>query len=171
MNAIFASGPAALAALSKATTSIPIVAIDLESDPVAKGYVQSLARPGGNITGIFPDIPELSGKQLGLLMEIVPRLSCIAIFGVPGVNALQFAATETAPRGPGLRLRFRRCESPMTYTALWRRSASGTSKPVSCCHPLSCLVFEANRGACARQAAFAHFLVWQISKGGRPHSL
>jgi putative ABC transport system substrate-binding protein len=102
VNAIVASGPAALAALSKATTSIPVVGIDLESDPVATGYVESLARPGGNITGIFLDIPELSGKQLGLLIEIVPRLSSIAIFGVPSFNAPQFAATETAARGAGV---------------------------------------------------------------------
>ena len=83
VNVIFAGAPAALAAASKATTSIPVVGIDLESDPVAKGYVRSLARPGGNVTGMFLDIPELSGKQVGLLKEIVPRLSRIAIFGVP----------------------------------------------------------------------------------------
>jgi putative ABC transport system substrate-binding protein len=98
VNAIFAAGPTAFAAASNATTSIPIVGIDLESDPVAKGYVKSLARPGGNVTGIFLDIPELSGKQVGLLQEIVPRLARIAIFGVPGLNAPQFAATETAAR-------------------------------------------------------------------------
>ena len=102
VNAIFAIGPAAVAAASKATTSIPVVGIDLESDPVAMGYVKNLARPGGNITGIFLDIPELSGKQLGLLKEIVPRLSRMAIFGVAGVNALQFAATETAARAVGV---------------------------------------------------------------------
>ena len=90
VNVIFAGAPAALAAASKATTSIPVVGIDLESDPVAKGYVKSLARPGGNVTGMFLDIPELSGKQVGLLKEIVPRLSRIAILGVPGLNALQF---------------------------------------------------------------------------------
>ena len=98
VNAIFAAAPAAVAAVSKATTSIPVVGIDLESDPVAKGYVTSLARPGGNITGMFLDIPELSGKQLVLLKEIVPRLSRIAIFGVPDLNSLQFVATETAAR-------------------------------------------------------------------------
>ncbi len=59
------------------------------------GYAKSLAHPGGNITGVFHNIPELSGKQVGLLKEIVPRLSRIAIFGVPALNALQFAATET----------------------------------------------------------------------------
>jgi putative tryptophan/tyrosine transport system substrate-binding protein len=98
VNVIFAAAPAALAAVSNATTSIPVVGIDLESDPVAKGYVKSLARPGGNITGMFLDIPELSGKQIGLLKEIIPRLSRIAIFGVPGLNAPQFKATETAAR-------------------------------------------------------------------------
>jgi putative tryptophan/tyrosine transport system substrate-binding protein len=72
------------------------VGTDFENDPIVKGYARTLARPGGNITGMFLDIPELSGKQVGLLKEIVPRLSRIAIFGVPGLNALQFAATESA---------------------------------------------------------------------------
>jgi putative tryptophan/tyrosine transport system substrate-binding protein len=94
MNVIVAAAPEAVAAVRNATTSIPIVALDFESDPVAKGYVKSLARPTGNMTGMFLDIPELSGKQIGLLKEIVPQLSRIAIFGVPGVNTSQFAATE-----------------------------------------------------------------------------
>jgi len=98
VNAIFAAAPAALAAVSNATTGIPVVGVDLESDPIAKGYVKSLGRPGGNVTGMFLDVPELSGKQVGLLKEIVPRLSRLAIFGVPGLNAPQFAATETAAR-------------------------------------------------------------------------
>ena len=72
--------------------------MDLESDPVAKGYVKSFARPGGNVTGMFLDIPELIGKQLGLLNEIVPHVSRIAIFGVPGLNAPQFKATEAVAR-------------------------------------------------------------------------
>jgi len=98
VNAIFAGSPASLAAASKATASIPVIGLDLESDPVAKGYVKSLARPGGNVTGMFLDIPELSGKQVELLKAIVPRLSRIAIFGDPNLNTLQFAAVETAAR-------------------------------------------------------------------------
>jgi putative tryptophan/tyrosine transport system substrate-binding protein len=98
VNVIFAAGPLAVAAARNATGNIPVVAIDLESDPVAMGYVKGLARPGGNMTGMFLDIPELSGKQVGLLKEIVPRLSRLAIFGIPGLNTLQFAATETAAR-------------------------------------------------------------------------
>jgi putative ABC transport system substrate-binding protein len=96
VNAIFAATPAAAAAARNATTSIPIVAVDLESDPVAVGYVKSLARPGGNMTGMFLDLPELSGKQVGLLKEIVPRLSRIAIVGIPELNTAQFAAAKSA---------------------------------------------------------------------------
>jgi putative ABC transport system substrate-binding protein len=95
---IFAAAPEALAAASNATISIPVVGVDLESDPVAKGYVKSLARPGGNVTGMFLDIPELIGKQLGLLKEIVPHVSRIAIFGVPGLNTPQFKAAEAVAR-------------------------------------------------------------------------
>ena len=102
-NVIFAANPGALFAAIKATTSIPLVGIDLESDPVAKGYVQSIARPGGNITGMFLDIPQLCGKQLDLLKEMVPGLSRIAIFGIPGHNAAQFAATETATGAAGVK--------------------------------------------------------------------
>jgi putative ABC transport system substrate-binding protein len=102
VNVIFASTPEAVALIRNVTTSIPIVAIDLESDPIAKGYVTSLARPGGNMTGMFLDLPELSGKQVGLLKDIVPRLSRIAIFGIPGLNQAQFAAAETAVRALAL---------------------------------------------------------------------
>ena len=55
MKVIFAPTPEAVAAAVNATTSIPIVALDLESDPLAKGYVKSLARPGGSMTGMFLD--------------------------------------------------------------------------------------------------------------------
>ncbi len=98
VNVIFASTPDAIAAARSATSSIPTVAVDLESDPVAMGYVKSLARPGGNLTGVFLDLPELSGKQIGLLKEIVPRLSRIAIFGNPDLNgdAATAEAVKTA---------------------------------------------------------------------------
>jgi putative ABC transport system substrate-binding protein len=96
VNVIFAATPDAGAAARNATTSIPIVGVDLESDPLASGYVKSLARPGGNFTGMFLDLPELSGKQIGLLKEIVPHLTHIAVFGIPGLNATQFAAATAA---------------------------------------------------------------------------
>jgi putative tryptophan/tyrosine transport system substrate-binding protein len=88
VDVIFApGGPVLVAAAREATSSIPIVAHDLESDPVAKGWVKTLARPGGNMTGFFLDTPEISGKQVGLLREVLPYLSRIAVLGVPGLNA------------------------------------------------------------------------------------
>jgi putative ABC transport system substrate-binding protein len=95
-DVIFARGPAAVAAAVRATTTIPIVAVDLESDPIALGYAKTLARPGGNVTGVFLDLPELSAKQLQLFREIVPGLSRVALVGDSTGNAAQFRATERA---------------------------------------------------------------------------
>ncbi len=58
VNAIFASTPDAIVATRSATSTIPTVAVDLESDPIAMGYIKSLARPGGTLTGMFLDLPE-----------------------------------------------------------------------------------------------------------------
>ena len=82
----------------KATSTIPIVGLDLESDPVASGFVASLARPGGNLTGIFLDLPELSGKQLQLLKETVPGLQRVGVLWEPDVGEPQLRATEEAAR-------------------------------------------------------------------------
>jgi putative tryptophan/tyrosine transport system substrate-binding protein len=102
VSVIFAAYPESLVGARNATSSIPTVAVDLESDPVAMGYIKSLARPGGNLTGMFLDLPELSGKQVGLLKEMVPGLSRIAVFGVPGLNAAQFAAAAAAVQAVGV---------------------------------------------------------------------
>ena len=72
VRAILAVSPAAVRAARAATATIPIIAHDLESDPVANGWATSIARPGGNITGLFLDLPEVSVKCLQLLQEVVP---------------------------------------------------------------------------------------------------
>src|SRR5262245_957211 len=79
-------GPSATRAAKGATATIPIV-MTQDPDPVGNGFVASLARPGGNITGLSTYGPEISGKQLELLKETVPKLSHLAVFGtstVPG---------------------------------------------------------------------------------------
>jgi len=78
-----------LSAAKDATRTIPIVGIDLEIDPVEAGLVTSIARPGGNITGMFLDLSELSSKHLQLLREIMPRMSRIAVLANPDINASQ----------------------------------------------------------------------------------
>ena len=102
VDIIFARGAGALVAAKKATSTIPIVAVDFESDPVASGFVKSLARPGGNITGVFLDLPELSGKQLQLLREVIPTGTRVAILGDAVLNAPQFRATEAAAQAVGM---------------------------------------------------------------------
>ena len=89
VDAIFARGTWALAAAKNATRTIPIVGIDLEIDPVEAGLVASIARPGGNITGLFLDLSELSGKHLQILKEIVPAAARVAVLGDSNINAPQ----------------------------------------------------------------------------------
>ena len=72
-------GPPAVRAAFAATRDIPIVAHDLETDPVAAGYARTYSRPGGNLTGLFLDSPDLAGKWLELLKASVPRLSRAAV--------------------------------------------------------------------------------------------
>src|SRR5262245_31593982 len=103
-DVILASNPYAVDAATKATRTVPIVAVDFESDPVAKRWGATLARPGGNVTGFFLDIPEMSGKQLQLLKEVKPSLGVVAVLGDARVNGPQFRATEQSARGGGLAL-------------------------------------------------------------------
>ena len=101
VDVIVTAGPSVTHAAKEATVTTPIVMTN-EGDPVGTGYVASLARPGGNITGLSTLAPELSGKQLELLKEIVPRLVRVAVFGAstnPG-NAQQLRETELAAGHP-----------------------------------------------------------------------
>jgi putative ABC transport system substrate-binding protein len=97
-------GPFRLARGLALTTTIPIVALDLESDPVASRFVASLPRPGGNVTGIFLDLPELAGKHIQLLREAVPRLRRLAVLWDERVSGPQLRAAEAAAQAAGIAL-------------------------------------------------------------------
>jgi putative ABC transport system substrate-binding protein len=99
--AIVAASPAALAAAHR-RPEIPVVGIDMESDPIAAGFAKTLARPGGHITGLFLDIPELGGKQIQLLTEALGRLSSLGIIWDDRVGRPQFQATTAAATAAGL---------------------------------------------------------------------
>jgi len=94
VDVIFARGTWALVAAKNATRTIPTVGIDLEIDPVKAGLVASIARPEGNITGLFLDLSELSGKHLQILKEIKPGTSRVAVLGNPDINAPQLRELE-----------------------------------------------------------------------------
>ncbi|HEU4340592.1 MAG TPA: ABC transporter substrate-binding protein, partial [Candidatus Binatia bacterium] len=80
VDVIVSAGPPPTRSAKRATSTIPIV-MGFDDDPVGSGFAASLARPGGNITGLSTLSPEISGKQLELLREIVPKLSRVAVFG------------------------------------------------------------------------------------------
>jgi len=80
VDVIVTGGPPPTRATKQATSTIPIV-MAFDDDPVGSGFAASLARPGGNITGLSTYFPEISGKQLELLREIVPKLSRAAVLG------------------------------------------------------------------------------------------
>jgi len=105
VDLIVTVGPAVTRRVKEATNTIPIV-MAFDSDPVGSGFVASLARPGGNITGLSSLSPELSGKRLELLKETVPKLSRVAVLGNPGntATALNFKETEVVARALGLRI-------------------------------------------------------------------
>jgi putative tryptophan/tyrosine transport system substrate-binding protein len=94
VDVLLAANPHALRAAIQATTTVSIVGIDLETDPVRAGWVKTLARPGGNVTGFFLDIPELSAKQVQFLIEAIPRLQRVAVMWDAEVATSQLSAVE-----------------------------------------------------------------------------
>ena len=101
VNVIVTGGGNATAAVKKATSRIPIVMAQ-SGDPVADGFAASLARPGANITGLSRLSPELSGKQLELLKEIVPKLSRVAVFGTSTDRSSSQSLREVERAAPSL---------------------------------------------------------------------
>ena len=86
VDAIVSAGPINTRAAKEATKTIPII-MTQDPDPVASGFVNSLARPGGNITGLSTLTPDLSGKRLEILKEIIPSLSAVAVLGSFGYGS------------------------------------------------------------------------------------
>ena len=113
VNVIVTGGPTDTRAAKQATSTVPIVMAQ-DSDPIGSGFVASLARPGGNFTGLSSLAPEISGKQLELLKEIVPRLSRVAVFGnstEPG-NAQALREAERAAAAIGVELQYLEIRGP-----------------------------------------------------------
>jgi len=103
VDVVFATGPAAVRAAHSAAQG-PVVALDLETDPVQSGLIFSLSHPGGNLTGVFFDFPEFSTKWLELLREVLPRLSRVAVLWDPSTGPVQLNAVEKVGGSMGLSL-------------------------------------------------------------------
>jgi putative ABC transport system substrate-binding protein len=104
---VAAGGDPLVQAAKNATTTIPIVMVGTGLDPVEAGWVESLARPGGNVTGITNLGGELSGKRLELLKEAVPKLTRVAVLYDPAIpsSVLQVKNLPVAARALGLTVR------------------------------------------------------------------
>jgi len=99
VDVIYAVGPAAAKAAWDATRVLPIVAIDLESDPVQAGWARSLARPEANLTGVFLDLPGLAGKWLELLRAAAPDIRRVGLLWDSTTRLAQLAAAKAAAQG------------------------------------------------------------------------
>jgi len=131
VDVIVTGGPAVNRPAKEATATIPIV-LAFDNDPVGNGFAASLARPGGNITGLSTHYPEISGKQLELLKEIVPRLSRVAVLGnatIPG-NAQALRETELAAKGFGVKLQYLDIQNPKEIETAFRAASKGRADAV-----------------------------------------
>src|SRR5438445_7942551 len=104
VDIIVTAGPQATRPAKQATSTIPIVMAQ-DPDPVGNGFVASLARPGGNITGLSTLAPELNGKKLEILKEVVPRLSRVAVLMTSTFRDDAAAATSDELKLPAAALK------------------------------------------------------------------
>jgi putative ABC transport system substrate-binding protein len=109
IDVLATAGTPATAAAKQATATIPIIMIGV-ADPVKSGFINSLARPGGNITGSSALSPELSGKRLELLKEAFPKIVRVAILRNPDNQANELALLESEAVAPGLGLKLQSVE-------------------------------------------------------------
>ena len=131
VDVIVTGGASVTRAAKEATKTIPIVMAQ-DPDPVGNGFVSSLARPGGNITGLSTLGPEISGKRLELLKEIVPKLSRVAVLGTstnPG-NATQLRETELAAGALKVKRQYLDVLNPKDIETAFRAASKGRAEAV-----------------------------------------
>jgi putative tryptophan/tyrosine transport system substrate-binding protein len=129
VDIIVTGGSTATRAAKKATVTIPIV-MSQDSDPVGSGFVASLAKPGGNITGLSSYAAELSGKRLELLKEVLPRLSRVAVLGnsTAPQNARALKDTELAADALGMKLQYLDVLGPKDIETAFRAASNGRAE-------------------------------------------
>jgi putative ABC transport system substrate-binding protein len=127
VDIIVTAGGAATRPAKEATSTIPIV-MTADTDPVASGFVASVARPGGNITGLSTLRPEISGKQLEILKEVVPRLSRVAVLGTG--NAAVLKEIELAAGALKVKLQYLDVLDPKDIETAFRAASKGRAQAV-----------------------------------------
>ena len=131
VDVIVTAGPTSTRPAKEATVTISII-IAFDNDPVGSGVVASLARPGGNITGLATLSPELSGKRLELLKEILPKISRVAVLGTsttPG-TAQELKEAELAAGAFGAKLQYLNVLDPKDIETAFRAAGKGRADAV-----------------------------------------
>lgn len=126
VDVIVTSGPTATRPAKEATSTIPIV-MTFDDDPVGSGFVASLARPSGNITGLSTLAPEIGGKRLELLKETVPRLGRVAVVGTSSRQgtAQILKEMESAAAGFGVKLQYLNVRNPQDIESAFQAASQG----------------------------------------------
>jgi len=126
VDVIVTGGDIVTRVVKKATSTIPIV-MPYDNDPLGSGFVASLSRPGGNITGLSTLSAEISGKRLELLKEIVPRLSRVATFGtsIQATTARGLKEAELAARALGVQVQYLDVLGPKDFETAFRAVNKG----------------------------------------------
>jgi putative ABC transport system substrate-binding protein len=145
VDVIVVSGDPAIAAAKQQTRTIPIVMAN-STDPVETGFVASLARPGGNVTGLSTISPELSAKRLELLRETIPGLSRVAFLWNPDVRGAVLDYRETEAAAGKLRLQLQSVEVPTTEDLDRAFSAITKGRAQALIAPAAVPVLFMNRG-------------------------
>jgi putative tryptophan/tyrosine transport system substrate-binding protein len=127
VDLLVVSGPPLTRAVHDAIKTLPIVTFDLESDPVESGWLQSYARPGGNLTGVFSDFPDFSTKWLQLLKEIVPRITNLVVLWDPSTPSVQQKAVAAAAQSVNVKTQVFELRSPSDFEAVF--DAASAQRP------------------------------------------
>ncbi len=127
---IFAVSSAAVRGVRQESHAIPVIALDLETDPIGSGLAVSLGRPGGNITGVFLDADQMNGKRLQMLKELLPRLSQVAVLWDASLDPALLKTTESLAPSFGIRFQILHIRGPKEFADAFKAARRERSNAV-----------------------------------------
>jgi putative ABC transport system substrate-binding protein len=122
MDVIIAIASGSLVAARQASQTVPIVALDLESDPIATGAARSLNQPGGNVTGIFLDAPEIAGKWIQIIREVLPQIHKVALLYDTHLDQTQLKSGENTAGKIGIETLRLGIDQPREFRTAFQRA-------------------------------------------------
>ena len=128
VDVLFATGVPSHQRRHRRLSTIPIVGVDLEGDPVETGFIASFARPGGNVTGLFMDQPALTGKLLGLLREVAPGARHIAVLWDSTSGPYQVRAIKAAAQSLAIEVQVLEFRNPAELEVVLRQVTRGRAR-------------------------------------------